>query len=232
MIARFIIALVTVCMVAPATNAGFVLRFGTSPTALDSANFGVGSTGNVVNLYLVADAQGKDDLLSKGGVGIANLGSPNDPFVAGVTLTQFGSIQTSNPNVNAGDPLANAFDTGTGAVNGTNTAAAWTAEVNVGEQGVFGTDVGDQYFVTLGNFTVTAGNNFGETGTLSLEAGQVQLFFNDDDVTEINATFGTFNFTAVPEPSAFLLMGMAVTGGAAFWRRRKTTTQPAIPVQE
>jgi hypothetical protein len=231
MIARFIIALVTVCMVAPATNAGFVLRFGTSPTVLDSADFGVGSTGNVINLYLVADAQGKSDLLAKGGVGIANLGSPVAPFSAGVTLTGSGSIQTSNPNVDA-DPLKNAFDTGTGAVNGIN-AAAWTAEVNVGAQGVFGTDVGEQYFVTLGNFTVTAGNNFLDTGTLNLVAGEVHLFFNDQDVTEINVTsFGKFDFTAVPEPSAFLLMGMAVTGGAAFLRRRKTRVQPETPVQE
>jgi hypothetical protein len=184
----------------------------------------LGTTNNV-NLYLVASGASDINQLKTDGVGTANLGSPDAPFTAGVTLGGIGSIQSANPNSD--------FDFIVTAVNGTNTAAAWTASEGIAGLGVFGTDVGSEYYVLLGSFSVTAGNTFGDVGTLNLVSTELDLTFNDLDLTPINvSSFGNFNFTAVPEPSAFLLMGMAVTGGAAFWRRRKTRVQPETPVQE
>ena len=231
---RIFTALLMVCMVTPSTYAGFVLRFETSPGAGDSANFGQGSTNNV-NLYLVATGPSDISQLTSVGVSTANIGHPGDPddfnptlVVPGVTLTGVGTIQSSNPSTD--------FNTNFGGVAVGNKGAAWTASEGSTGSGVFGSLIGSEYYVLLGGFSVTAGSNVGDFGTLSLVNAEVELTFHDEpNFTTIGvSSFGNFTFTstAVPEPSAFLLMGMAVTGGAAFMRRRKTRVQPETPVQE
>jgi hypothetical protein len=70
---------------------------------------------------------------------------------------------------------------------------------------------------------------FGETTTLSIGSTDFALGngFNTFSITD-----PTLTLTAVPEPGAFLLMGITVAGGAAFLRRRKAATQPAAPAKE
>lgn len=226
---RFLIALLAIFTVAQSASAGYVLRFQTSATVNGSgvAQFFPGST-NTVKLFL--DATPPDDVtLATQGLFSADMGSVEDPldpiglpFVAGAELTN----TIGNASIASVASNEDLFDTRNSQVVG-GTQAAWLATQ-------FGLPATGSSSLLLGSFNVVAGTSDGDAGTLSLLQNAMNIQLGDNTVIPFlgNLDFNFVSNAAVPEPSAFLLMGMAVTGGAAFWRRRKTRVQPETPAQE
>lgn len=227
---RFLIALFALLAVTQSASADYVLRFQSSAPVNGSgfAQFAAGST-NTINLFL--DATGSDAAtLAAQGLISADMGAIEDPldpvnfpFVAGAVLTNI----TGNPSIASVASNATLFDTRDSQVVGGN-QAAWLATH-------FGTPVTGFNSLLLGSFSVVAGTTNGDVGTLRLFRDQMNLQLGDNTQITLSGSLD-FNFvsdvSAVPEPSAFALMGFAIAGGAAVFRRRKSKVQPVAPSKE
>ena len=215
----FLLAFIAICAVAPSASADFQLRFQTTASVIGGvAQFSSNSV-NTVSLYL--DATTTTDIAAlQSGLITANIGDPV-AFSPGVKLTGVGTIEAATPN--------SLFDNATtgGAVDSTKTLAAWTASVDYLSPAVTGSPTSFGYSVLLGTFDVKAGN-FGESGVLTLSAPILgDLTLGDLAGTNVFPGGATFNFTAVPEPSTFVLMGMGLCG-AGLWRRRNRSTEKPV----
>jgi len=216
----FLLAFIAICAVASSASADFQLRFQTTASVIGGvggvAQFSSNSV-NTVSLYL--DATTTDIAALQSGLITANIGSPNPlNIVPGVTLSGSGTIELATPN-----PLFTDGSTG-GLVDPTKTIAAWTASVGF-DLPVTGNTTSFGYSVLLGTFDVKAGN-FGESGMLTLSAPDPGALVLEDG-TSVLPSGATFNFTAVPEPSTFVLMGMGLCG-AGLWRRRNRSTEKPV----
>jgi hypothetical protein len=237
MFTRFFIFIFASLIAVQSASAGYVLRFSTSaPVVSGVAQFSLGSSNNV-ELYL--DATDADaTALGTLGLSDASLGNPGvpdiDDYSAGVTLTN----TVGNANLVSLAPNSD-FDLKPSRVVGL--TGAWQALSF--DDSMKGTLSGSTRSILLGTFTINAGTTIGDNGFLTIDKSAFSLALNDPDINDDNDGNGfidpntlggsnVFEFSAVPEPGAFALMGFAVAGGAAFLRRRKAATQPAAPAKE
>jgi len=237
MFTRFLIFIFASLVAVQSASAGYALRFSTSaPVVGGVAQFSLGSS-NSVELYLDAtDAEA--GLLGTLGLSDASLGNPGDPdindYSAGVTLTN----TVGNAGLVSLAPNSD-FDVKLSRVVGL--TGAWQA-LSFGDS-MKGTMSGSTRSILLGTFTINAGTTIGDNGVLTIDLNAFSLALNDPDIFDDNDGNGlidpntlggsnVFQFSAVPEPGAFALMGFAIAGGAAFLRRRKVAARPAATEKE